>query len=120
MRRSTEGGDRESRGSSPRFQQKIFHQHFFSVALFTAKVDKSVLSALHKKKIIKIESELRSVAPGGGSALRASATVFREEIRKKKGKSDTLVVLGVSVCQSVKCVRGEKPAARTHTPSLPS
>lgn len=81
VRRSTEEGDRESRRSS---QQKRFHQHFFSVALFKAKVDKSVLSALHKKKIIKIESQLRSAAPGGGSALRASATVFREEIRKKR------------------------------------
>lgn len=30
------------------------------------------------------ESELQAAAPGGGSALRASATVFREEIRKKR------------------------------------
>lgn len=70
----------------------------------------------------EIESELRSAAPGGGCALRTSATVFREEIRggKKKGKSDTLVELGVSVSVCQACA-WKKPAAytRTHMPPLP-
>lgn len=107
-------------------KKKRFHQHFFFfflVPLFKTKVETPARSALQKELSPSGARRLQMAAPLSEPPLRS----FGRKSGKKnqKGKSDTLVELGVSVCQSVKCVCvEEKPAARarTHarTPSLPS
>lgn len=107
------GGDADARSPSPLFREKyLTSTSSFSYLCSKPKWKHRQLYVLQKKFV----SELRAAAPGGGSALREPPLrSFGRKSGKKKGKSDTLVELGVSVCQSVKCVRGEKPAARTHT-----
>lgn len=109
------GGDADSRSPLPLFHKNISPALLLFRTSVQTKGGTAELSVLQKKLCPNCVRRLQVAAPLSEPPLRS----FERKSGKKKGKSDTLVELGVSVCQSVKCVRGEKPTARTHTPSLP-